>query len=250
MNIILLYLGVFTAIILIAIAVKILKSIVKIAFFISFVLFIFLFITGYFVVNDAKDFKENFPDGQKTFLLTKDENVEAGFVINGSDFDKVEFINKEDLDSLTLEVNANELDIGDNYKIFIADYDMFEEMLNQGVSYEDFEIDKELADEIFSSNDPLTVLAKNADPEDWQSVRESLSKEIGTGTRVKGALFAVMMIDGLSQGPKYVLENLKSGNLEVYPESPLFMALEIIPGSMYERIVSEEENEMEILGKE
>ena len=201
------------------------------------------------MISDANEFKNKFPDSQKTFLLTKDEVVKAGFVINGTDTESLEFIQKEELGMLTTQINAGDIDMEDNYKIFVADYQMFEEPLNEGITFEGLDFDKELSDEVFDSEDPLTVIAKSANEENWKPVRDVLAEDLGSATQTKGALFAVLMLQGLSEGPTYIIENLKSDNLEVYPESPLFIALEVIPESLYDKIAGGEDNEMEVLAE-
>lgn len=239
MNLILLYLGIFLAILVIAIFLKIIKGAIKIFFFASFVIFIFLLITGFFVVKDANEFKDRFPSEENIFLLVQNESLIAGFKVLGANSPYL--MTSEDLSSIASYVENNSFEELDAYKIFKIEIATFDDSLKEGVNYEGLGIDKSLAIEVFNSDDPLTVLAKAKDENNWLSIRSALEDDLTSPSEAKAALFAVLMVEKFASGPSFIFYGLKDGLISVYPETPLFIAIKIIPESVFDKIAGEEE---------
>jgi len=242
-NIILLYFGVFLAILSVAVAFKLIKNIIKLGFFLSFILFLFLFVTGFFVISDAKEFKNEFPVSNNSFVLVDEGFVIAGFqMLNGSE--EPLLFSKKKLDNLTLGYNEDDLFLDNNYKIFFVNSSVFDDA--EGLVFIDYYLTYEDLINVFASDDPLSDLSKIIAGDNWLEYRTLLINISGPDHEIKGLLFASLVSEKLSN-PSFLLSGIKSGELSVYPETALFTAVRYIPEIIYNKILRGESNGTEIL---
>ena len=89
-------------VILVAIAFiifKLVKSVAKTIFFVSSIVSLIIVIFAFFIISDAKDFKENFPAQPSLYLLEDEGSVLAGMSAIMTDEPKPDYSTKEEFAS-------------------------------------------------------------------------------------------------------------------------------------------------------
>lgn len=240
MNILIIYLGIFAGVLVLAFFLKLIKGVVKTIFFLSFVLLLIIGVLGFLIVDDAKEFQENFPTQPKSFLLLKEEVMVAGFQFVGLDGEDVKFHDKKLLEEFTNAYNRNNLSevLADNYKLFIFNYSQFSDILAKGVVYDGFLLNQSLADNLFSSNNSRQVLA-----DALELPVGIINSEFSSDEDVKGAYFAILIFDKMGKDPQFILKNLKNEDIEVFPETIIIQTIKFTPQVLYEEALMVVNNE-------
>ncbi|MBI2581350.1 hypothetical protein HYV85_06145 [Candidatus Woesearchaeota archaeon] len=160
-------------------------------------------VAGGFVVKDALELKDTFQKGNNTLLLSDDNwaKLTAGITINGLAADGKEG-SAETLTAAELE----ELNAHFAKKDYVA---------MRGKNYK------------------LIIVRESSVT---GSVPGSGGKELpGSKSEERAATLAALLILKASRDPVFIISEYKKGNVLVYPETPVFKAIKLIPLSFFRK---------------
>jgi energy-coupling factor transporter transmembrane protein EcfT len=215
---------------------KLAKKAAKWVLFISIALLIISTFFGINLLNDAKEFQEEFPKAQKLFILKDDNQLLAGFEGKLTDSDEVvHFVTEKELTEYQQAYDNGDLETirGDNFKLFITDASTFD--------------DTQTIDAIQSENtldESVTTYIQQEDLTDTPQVRSFIRRtftdeyNVTTDQEARGLLF-VQMYSASGTDPSDLIIQLQSGDVIVYPETITFKVLEVIPPEIVEGLVGE-----------
>lgn len=224
---------------------------------------------GYLLYKDFIDLKENFPSKEKLFLLKDGEQYIAGFSATelsiGDSGSKnsaetspklpTKPISKEKLVLYSGKKTSEILE--DRYKIIILDADMFKKLKRIMLPEEMEFTGKELVS-LIKKEDSFKAFAEFMAQEQLKkrgiSLGSSSTKtpepgidkqqiigQIKESFNIKDeesfdSLVLIFMIMGTmqEQGPIFLVEQFKAGNIAVYPETIIFKSVKLIPKSAFE----------------
>lgn len=238
--------GIILFIIAAVIIIKLTKKVLKAIFLIASLAAAILIISGFFIIADVKDFKDNFPNQPSLYLFEDKNTLLAGMsVVFGEEEPKPIFITKEQLTSFQASFEKNNLQaiIGNNYKLFILSSNAFKDI--DKVKSGDIELSRQEILTLLSSETPLDnfILAQigEAAPEQQREIyKQKLKQEAGieTDAQFKGVLFMLLFGTAMEkQGPLFLFNQYKQGNIIIYPETTLFKLLKIIPSPLLEKAI-------------
>lgn len=264
--------AVWIAFVILAFFFKIFRTILKVFFIVNIVLFAATAIYGYLLYKDFIDLKENFPTQEKLFLLKDGEQYIAGFSATelslGNDAngreeksagDSPELptkpLSKEKLASYSGKKLSEVLE--DRYKIIMINTEMFKKLkrikLQPGLeftgnelvtlikkddsfgAFAEFMVEEQLKKQggsLLSLNIKSSALDEKKQ-EFTQQLKESFNiKDEGSFDSL--VLMFMMMGSIQEQGPIFLVEQFKTGNIAVYPETIIFKSVKLIPKSAFE----------------
>jgi hypothetical protein len=218
MDIIPLIIGVAVFFIVLAVIFSVIKKVMKLVFLVFFILSMLSVIGGVFIINDLKDFRENFPTAEKMIILKDETKVLTGLAMTTEDEEPV-FLTEENIDVYSdyLEVGNFDAVLGDSYKLMILDLNIFEEMPPGAMELNDEEFEKDFFISVLKSDDPISLLA-------GEDVETMYADKI----TVKGAIFGILYVE-VMQSPIYFFSQYKKGNILIYPETAIFKAIRFMP---------------------
>ena len=218
-----------------ALIIILVKKILKVIFFISILLLVFVLAFGFFLYQDAMNIKENLASN-KLFLLVDNDEILTGMII--ADNEPV-FIDENQINEYTnyLKEKDYEAILGDNYKLFLVSLDILNdlkgeyEILNKNVT-------KDELFNIFRSEEPYKELTGK---EEKKKIKAD-DNEIDSNDKIKfkGFLFMTVLSNDLirTKNPFKMLLYYKKNYIEVYPETILFKFIKIIPTSFINKMVT------------
>jgi hypothetical protein len=226
---------------------KVTKSIMKAVFLAISAGVLILIIFGGLVIADAKDFKENFPTQPSLYLYEVDNKFISGFAgVIGEEFTP-SFISKENLDSY----DADDLEsvLASNYKLFIVKEQALDTVETVGKD-EDIVLTKQEVDDLLASDSPIDDYIVLQLGDISESQKALARKQVNEGMKIesdaefRGFLFATLFSTAVEQeGPLFVFDQYKEGNIIVYKETALFKFMKKMPVSLVSKFVKVEEVE-------
>ena len=204
---------------------------------------------GFLLYLDFNDFKENLFE-EKVVLLNHNNVLVGGFIVK--DIQKIE--NVSFIDSSTIkDYNSKGLEdiLGDNFKLFIVDSDMFSDI--KDLDFQGKTFHKDYIFSLLNSDDPINMIAEETYSEELEkallevpeefheqfisdfesqkdSAIESLKSQlnIDDGSQFKGLIFGALISKSLDD-PTDLFDYLRSGSLKVYPETIMFKLVKSFP---------------------
>jgi len=221
---------------------KILKAI---GFTIIFML-LFSFVSGIFIYLDILDFQQNFETGQKLFLLESNNTYVTGLNIKDmQDLNIDTILTQQQIDNMVGKSNSEILK--NNYKLFIFDSKTFQNI--QTISFWEMEFTNSEIFSLLESSTPInTIITKIIEKEKYpETMRQSLTQEfkstmdISDDAQMKGILFMLLLEEKTKRNKNMIFDELKKGNLKIYPETIIFKILKMVPQSLLEKVKSQME---------
>ncbi|MBW2980879.1 hypothetical protein KY360_05680 [Candidatus Woesearchaeota archaeon] len=233
-----LIIGVAVFVIAISIIFSLVKSVMKIIFLVLSITTILSVIFGAFVILDLKDFRENFPTGEKKLILEDEGNIIAGLLMKGEE--EPIFLSQEQISAYSGYLKEKDFDaiLGGSYKLMVLNMDIFENPPKDTIEIDDEDLTSDFLISVLNSEEPKSLM----------------EEEIGKGieldeTELKGAIFG-LMFNEVMQSPIYFFKQYKNGNILIYPETAIFKAIKYIPlgfvKSAMQKVMSKVEEKIDI----
>ncbi len=232
------FVTILITIIVLAFFYKVFKTILKYFLAVTLLIVIVIGIVGYMTYRDIADLRENLMKEDNLFILQNNNQVLAGFSMNIDDLKDLKDFNDISLNYLTpnqiLQYNVYynkgqyKKMLGENYKIFFVNYDLFKDISDISVSGESFENDFLLM--VLESSNPINIL------KDEFMRRGQKSSSIGANLisdDLKAKIFLMLLIKKMEKekSPLFLITELDTGKIKVYPETMTFKVLDYIPTS-------------------
>jgi len=217
---------------------KMAKFFIKALILISTVITIGLIIFGVLVFLDFREFSQN--DSRSAYYLSVgNESLLAGFSMNNSH--NVIFMEDKEVSakgSLYRQGNYSGI-LGTEYKIFIVDFE-FLSQTNLSVQLFEKSVDCGIILNCIKSDDAelkkcIYALAGSSNREVLTTSTDSTGAE-----RARSMLFASVMSQLLLKKPYRVIEGINSGLIKVYPETPMFVAMKMVPAPLFRKFFSKD----------
>jgi hypothetical protein len=210
------------------------KKILKAIGFMILLFLLFSFIGSILVYQDVQDFKENFNNEEKLFLL-KNKNYVAGIVSSDPESNVVLLDNK-DINQIR-QMSKRQI-LGDNYKILIFSEPAFNEV--NSITFNNKPLSEEEAFEIINSNNTLKdaaeIITGDSSAEE-EEVLEQLSQQgIKDESELRAILFTSLINSATNENKMFLINEIKSKAIEVYPKTAMFVAIKFVPDSVFSAI--------------
>lgn len=221
-----------------AIFFKLIKSVVKAAFFVLGLFAVFLVIIGVVVMIDANNFKKGFQEGTTKYVLVDGESVLASVIVDGQDAEITQVSPSQfatDLEAYPPE--DYEAIKGDHFKVFFIDKIVLEN-LSDSLMFGDYRLPQEQAIAILESPDAIGSLAEAISAQEGMPVDQARTQLDGfyeTPEEAKGSILALFLAELFPARITYVIESMRQGTIQVYEETILFKSLQHIPLGIIER---------------
>ena len=178
-------------------------------------LFVAFVVISFIVYLDLKDFQENFPGSNKMILFMADNNVKTGIIQVGENSTFVDAEIADLLSSYTKDSNYHGM-LNSYYKIMIFNQSFLDDIEKVEIDLTIKNINKEQA---------LQILV-----DDSYAVREA--ELLGTDIyNLRAYIFTMIINDYVFQPDRalYFLTQIKKRGIIIYPETPVFMLMKVVP---------------------
>ncbi len=189
---------------------KIAKSILQGVLLVSAVLAVILAVVAVVVVKDAIDFQHNFQSGSKLLLFSENNGtmIDSGLLAKGNE--SIQPLSEAAIKQLNAEFGRKDYVAmrGDNFKLIVLRKEPI----------------------IASMPEVLDLDGSNLS-------REMVMLQLRAGSveqraQLLSALFALQ----LRSNPLVIISGYKSGDIIIYPETPVFKVVRILPGSLFSKV--------------
>ena len=220
--------SIITIIIFIVVAIiifKIVKTILKTILIVLILGFLLTAIFGFFTYQDAVELKDNLETKPKLMLLQDNEKIIAGFV--ATDFEEeAEFLTINQITEYQNSFKKQDYKkmLGNNYKMFIIEIKAFD-FDDEELDFIGKKVSKNILYSVLKSNDPITLYKSktNVDPALYG---------ISDHVEFKAMVFAVLFSEEIEKkSTLFIFSEYKKKNIMVYPETPVFKFIKLIPTS-------------------
>ena len=214
-------------IILIYMVFKVTTKILKIVSLVFIGIIVISFVLGFFIVRDAKDFRENFPVEEKKILLLNEDEIITAF---STKVDDVNITSQDELDELNSLYKLEKYDdmLDDSYKMMIFNFSVVEDSKADEFEFDGMTITKEQIIAILLSDNPMHDYIediKRDDPEDYM-INSDKDREL------KAKLFAVVFTEGIMDSKLFFYSQYQKDKIYIYPETIMFKAIRLMPLSL------------------
>ncbi|MGV8172431.1 MAG: hypothetical protein ACP5OA_07100 [Candidatus Woesearchaeota archaeon] len=200
---------------------------------ITFIAVSFLF--GYVIVKDADNFMNNFGNSTSMFVLISNANNTKSFIsgvtINPEN-KSLHVMDTEELKASEKLYKYNRMDLlgADYYKVFIIDFESFEDLNIDIVEDKNINLSKDEFQRIMLSNNAKEELAKIVAKQTGEDEDDVLDGIGFDSEEIKGYIFSHYLSTTFNPDNKGLfLIQLKNDNIQVYKETALFKAIKVIP---------------------
>ncbi|RJQ15860.1 hypothetical protein C4573_06945 [Candidatus Woesearchaeota archaeon] len=244
----------FLAIFVIIILMKLVKNVLKVILYVVFLTGLVLLVTGFLVVTDAKNFKNNMQNSSNTFILVKDKTVMAGMVVDRSQLQQATYLSKETINTFQEYYQNRSLDKlkGKTYKLFILNWSLMDDV-KTNLSLQGFTLSSADVQKILQSNNAIhdaasLISQRYHAPEIQNAVKIQLTADFKTDQQLKDAVFALYFNELFTGKALNMVKSIKNEEIVVYPETALFSAIHFVPSGWINDAL-EVRNESQILEK-
>lgn len=217
------------------------KGIFKIISYIWGALFLVLVVLSLFLFVDISDFQDNFSSSTNLILLTSDNEVVTGFILDGQE--PILLNNMSHYADLYNRSRYAAL-LGEHYKVLFVEAQVFSDV--EKVQISKYLFDGEFVLETIRSENPMEMYAakiaelENADEDEVLEQIDALYTDAG---QFRSLLFAsVFSASQQSQDPLIMVQHIQSGDIEIYPETITFRVMRYIPPALLENFPRGEVN--------
>ncbi len=184
-------------------AFKVAKKAMQAALFVLSLAFVISLVIAAVVVVDAIRFKDRFSSSDNLFLLKQDNDVMTGFQV-GNGTNALTAGEAADYSSYLASGNKKEM-LGDNYRVVLINIAVVDEIGSVTANNQSFPAN--VVRDIFASDDEA-------------------SKQ----------MFFALISEKVFASPTFFFEQYKKGNIEVYPETPMFRFIRLVPTSFVKSV--------------
>jgi len=193
-------------------------------------------IIGGFVALDLMNFSKELTNNPKYIILQENKNFVFGINFEGQDIKNYTLLTTEQLNSIRKEINKNKVK---DKIVFVVNEEVFRSIENIPIKEAGTTISKITIIRILKSDYPIDVLVDNLPKELTQGVsrtviEDKLSEQFGSLREIK-VMAALLLVEAAleKQGPKYFIDELKNGNIAVYPERfSLKLLIKLLPSDL------------------
>ncbi|GEM_PF-1566147 len=228
---------VIIVLILLSIFLKVLRKIVKMLFVLGFFITLFLLISGFLVFKDFQEFRQK-SNETMLYLLEDQGEVVAGF---SSSWKEGDFVLLKQPELSKISENISKMDyksvLNGYYKIFMFDIQAIELNIKDSVELNGQNFSKDFVISLLKSDDASEfyaayVIKERKLPESKKKdLKAEISKNFGDNAGLKSVFFASALTSIMKENSLFMALESSAGRAHVYPETPLFKALRIIPSS-------------------
>ena len=218
----------------------------KIVSLIGFIIAVLVSVFGFLALRDANDFKERLPVEPNIFLL-----VDGGDILAGAK-NMMHESNPEAVTEEEMAVYQQLLDnedyknlLGRNYKVFIVYTKAFGSTADAEIG--DTGYTKDLILESLGSDSVRDLIIEKAIketiiPKGLKDVaRAQIEGSMPSEQELRTMMFMLLLgAAAEEQGPIFLINEYKAGNIDIYPETILFKFIGMVPESIIENIASGE----------
>lgn len=233
-------------IIIIALFFAILRDIFRAVASAIGLIFLVSIILGVLVFLDARDFAQNMQDSDYLFIVKSDGRLLGG-IRDVFSADGAKPLTEEEFSSYSESYSEGDYAaiLGSNYKIFMMDMKAFEPLKETGFAgFEGFQkdivIDALKSDKTseFIVDKALDEASKNMtlskDQEDY--LRESMLAKLGQESQLRATLMGILLQVYMEEkGKTFIIGGCRSGDIEVYPDSMLFITIRYLPEAVVDK---------------
>ncbi len=232
LSIILIILAIFG----IAVFFKVIKNVFKAAIYVFVLLAIVLFILGVSVYTDAADFRKNIQEKPITFMLVQNKEVIAGMKMLGGQ-NNVLLFNDQSIEEFRDAYSQKDFDKikDDSYKVLFFNFSVLENM-NNSFELDDFNLSNDDALMILKSENAIEeaagILAEErglTSPAMKDALQQGLEEQFHSDQGLKDSVFSLFVGELFPSQALYVIKGIKNKEIVIYPETPMFKALNYIP---------------------
>lgn len=204
-------------------------------------LFIILAITaGIIIFQDVNDFGKNFGKSDNLFLLKENNKILAGMQVYSFKIENMTPMDKVTLNEYESMYFDNDIESirKENYKLIFMNISVFEE-LNSNISFNDFEIRKELIISLLRTDTPIAMASDYfAEQENINStiIRQKFIEEYKTDQEFKDYLFILCFGEIFPKRMDIVLKGIRDETIIFYPETPMFQVLKGSPNFLLKSV--------------
>ncbi|MBW3014851.1 hypothetical protein KY330_00355 [Candidatus Woesearchaeota archaeon] len=210
----------------IAIVLKLMKKAVKLALFVGMFVTALLLMGGYQLYTDSMNFKDAVGGSENTFLFV-DDVVVAGFNSKFESGEDIEVISAAQISEFNQYYQDEEYEemVDDAYKIFFVHKNTF-----QGLDEVEFGgqmYDRDYLMRVLDSDEPSSFFP---------------GLDVPDANELKAVVFASMLSRMMEdEGSFFIFSQIKEGNIEVYPETPVFKFVKYVPEKFLKKFIEVEE---------
>ncbi|MCX6710410.1 MAG: hypothetical protein NTV63_05695 [Candidatus Woesearchaeota archaeon] len=228
----------FAAVVILSFFFKFFRAFVKLASIAGFIIIACLLINSFFIYKDFQEFRER--NGEQILFLLKDGKAITSAFSTSSSSSSMNFIGKEGLAMINRNITKRDYAsiLDSNYKIFTIGIDALERNLGNETMINEQTFSKDsIIEALKSDNSSMYYVLKmleigKVSPQLSRSFQENIAKNIGDSTSFKAVFFSTAVGEIMKNQPLFIVLESSSGGLSVYPETPLFSALRMVPSSM------------------
>lgn len=190
---------------------------------------------------DLNNYRENFLSSENVFFYEKNGEIITGYTVIGlSDAESFHALSENEIVYFNNLYKSEDFKTmrGDNFKLIIIKKDSFES-LTKPIVIANQEFTKEFIMELIEHPEPVELLVKSqfVDPED-EAIQE-YKDTLGDKNRLKSELFYSLLLTSLDENNvKFIVSEFKQKNIKIYPVTPIFHAVKVIPEFVSQKIAS------------
>jgi|TARA_B100001971_G_C18131062_1_gene504841 energy-coupling factor transporter transmembrane protein EcfT len=210
---------------IISLVLKIVFKIARVFFYFGLMILLIFLVTGFLILKDANDFKQNFAEKGNIVLLEEDGTVIAGYTLENDP----RSLTQGEVALFSTYLQNNEFDriLKDKFKLMIIKMDLISGLEAESIDLGTASIKKESMVDVLKSDDPFKSF-NEAIFEDEFSFDTKLKDD---SLEFKASLLSSVVNEELigTGNALNFFRQYKEGNLIIYPETPLFKFVKIIP---------------------
>ena len=231
-DLLLVAIAIIIAIIIIGIIMRFVRIVLKVLGIIIIVAICLIAISGFFIVADVKEFKDQMRTEPLRWFLSEDGMLTAGMETVNFNEAQTTYFNSSELQSLSQSYSSMDYEAlrHDSFKVVITDIELFRKQ-------EESRIDNtERETELITNKDLIRILASQ-DPlvEQEQTVKLSRTLSIAsTASKVKKSAFMLLVFNTVkNKGPFFIIDGFKKEQIIVYPGAKTFSFSKKIPAGLW-----------------
>jgi hypothetical protein len=224
---------ILVVIIILSMFFKVARVITRIAFAFAGLVIIALVISGFFVLRDFRNFTNSSADS--VYYLKDKDAVAAGFIPPDSE-GKFYLMGSADVANATIFLSKKDYSAlrGAHYKAFIFELSsLADEKITFALGKANFT--GGFAEGLLSSADPRLYLSQSASQEEIRLMSNNMQDE----SEIKSVFFMAYLASAMKKDALMMIKGINRGEIRVYPETPMFFAIRVLPVSLAGRLVSE-----------
>jgi len=221
----------------------------RVLFYFMSVIGVLVLVGSVFVMQDVKNFNENFPISKNLFLLSENGELISALAIDPSQGNAAIYFNDSDFSSMAEMFKFGDEGLDDisedYYKTLVFSMPVFDEMVTFDIFLDDYSFNKSFALTLLRSKIPRDLVAnriiKSRNLTHEEGMYLSIKDQLGSDVYVKQLVFAMLSNEFLSKGTESsanMLLEIKKGNIIIYPKTLLFKFVDYLPENIVRQAIS------------